>query len=256
MRRGGRRHRVLAGVFADLLTGDCLVQAGLRMLARAPESAPAAAAAQYVAAALRRHVLDDLAGAPGARVHEPGPAGEAFRRTACDLAAAGLGPAGHRGSLGTLVAHLRLLAAGVPGSDPPRGLFRPGSSPAPPEVPFDAARLAPAARADVLTTALLDAAARPRPSAHGPPAPGPATVPEPGSRAHRAGLPAPLHPALSAAREAAVTARPPTDSEEGTMDEDDSVIRPTDMPQPAPMLRLPGCDDDDPTEPNVVRGID
>ncbi|MEO3764465.1 hypothetical protein [Streptomyces sp. B8F3] len=40
------------------------------------------------------------------------------------------------------------------------------------------------------------------------------------------------------------------------MDEEDSVIRPTDVPQPAPMLRLPGCDDDDPTEPNVVRGID
>ncbi|MFF0725463.1 4'-phosphopantetheinyl transferase family protein [Streptomyces sp. NPDC004134] len=85
---------------------------------------------------------------------------------------------------------------------------------------------------------------------------GAAAVPEPGSTVRRAGLQAPLHRALSAAREAALTARPPTDSEEGTMDEEDSVIRPTDIPQPAPMLRLPGCDDDDPTEPNVVRGID
>ncbi|MFF0725464.1 acyl-CoA dehydrogenase [Streptomyces sp. NPDC004134] len=156
VRRGGRRHRVLAGVFTDLLTGDCLVQAGLRTLTCAPESASAvAAAAQYVAAALCRDVLDDLAGALGARVYEPAPAGEAFRRTARDLAAAGLGPAGQRGSLGTLVAHLRLLAAGVPGIEPHSGIFHPGPSGA----PFDAARLVPAARADVLTAALLHAAA-------------------------------------------------------------------------------------------------
>lgn len=163
-RRGGRRHRVLAGVFTDLLTGDCLVRAALRTLARAPESAPvAAAAAQYVVSALCRDVLDDLAGVLGARAYEPDPAGEWFRRTVRDLAAAGLGHAGHRGSLGTLVAHLRLPAARVPGGvEPPCGpVFRPGSGPAPPDAPFDAARLAPAAHADVLTAALLDAAARP-----------------------------------------------------------------------------------------------
>ncbi|MFB9737446.1 acyl-CoA dehydrogenase [Streptomyces sp. NPDC057386] len=162
----GRRGRVLAGVFADLLACDSLAVTGLRLLDLAPEHALVpSAAVKYAVSALLHEDLDDLAAVLGARGYERGPAYGGFQKLVRDLPVAGLGHAGTADTQAVLVPHLRTLAhaawRGESGHEAPAALFTPGA----PSSPLDFRRLAaepsdPQRGCDGLLAALLGAAAR------------------------------------------------------------------------------------------------
>ncbi|MFJ8194802.1 acyl-CoA dehydrogenase family protein [Streptomyces sp. NPDC096094] len=127
----GRRGRVLAGVFADLLACDSLAVAGLRLLDLAPEHALIpSAAAKYAVSALLHEDLDELAAVLGARGYDRGPTYGGFQKLVRDLPVAGLGHAGTADTQAVLVPHLRTLAhatwSGGNGHEAPGALFTPG----------------------------------------------------------------------------------------------------------------------------------
>ncbi|MGW3094510.1 acyl-CoA dehydrogenase [Streptomyces sp. NPDC001102] len=166
---GGRRGRVLAGVFADLLACDSLAVAGLRLLDAAPEYALIpSAAVKYAVSALLHEDLDELAAVLGARGYDRGPAYGGFQKLVRDLPVAGLGHAGTADIQAVLVPHLRTLAhavrRGAPWHEAPAALFTPGAR-RPPQAVFDFRRLVAEPRdpqdgCDGLLAALLGAAAR------------------------------------------------------------------------------------------------
>lgn len=128
----GRRGRVLAGVFADLLACDSLAVAGLRLLDLAPEHALVpSAAVKYAVSALLHEDLDDLAAVLGARGYERGPGYGGFQKLVRDLPVAGLGHAGTADAQAVLVPHLRTLGhafrRGGSGQEAPAALFTPGT---------------------------------------------------------------------------------------------------------------------------------
>ncbi|TQJ92827.1 acyl-CoA dehydrogenase [Streptomyces sp. SLBN-31] len=166
---GGRRGRVLAGVFADLLACDSLAVAGLRLLDLAPEYALIpSAAVKYAVSALLHEDLDELAAVLGARGYDRGPAYGGFQKLVRDLPVAGLGHAGTADTQAVLVPHLHTLGhaarRGAPWQEAPAALFTPGA-PGAPESAFDFRRLNAEPRdphhaCDGLLAALLGAAAR------------------------------------------------------------------------------------------------
>ncbi|XKK61444.1 acyl-CoA dehydrogenase [Streptomyces sp. ARC32] len=100
----GRRGRVLAGVFADLLACDSLAVAGLRLLDLAPEHALVpSAAVKYAVSALLHEDLDELAAVLGARGYDRGPTYGGFQKLVRDLPVAGLGHAGTADTQAVLV---------------------------------------------------------------------------------------------------------------------------------------------------------
>ncbi|MFJ5265812.1 acyl-CoA dehydrogenase [Streptomyces sp. NPDC088387] len=130
----GRRARVLAGVFADLLACDSLAVTGLRLLDLAPEHALIpSAAVKYAVSALLHEDLDELAAVLGARGYDRGPAYGGFQKLVRDLPVAGLGHAGTADTQAVLVPHLRSLAAAGagwrdgPGHEAPAALFTPAT---------------------------------------------------------------------------------------------------------------------------------
>ncbi|MER7779674.1 acyl-CoA dehydrogenase [Streptomyces sp. NPDC096191] len=127
----GRRGRVLAGVFADLLACDSLAVTGLRLLDLAPEHALVpSAAVKYAVSALLHEDLDELAAVLGARGYDRGPAYGGFQKLVRDLPVAGLGHAGTADTQAVLVPHLSTLAhatwRGEAGHEAPAALFTPG----------------------------------------------------------------------------------------------------------------------------------
>ncbi|MBK3644774.1 acyl-CoA dehydrogenase [Streptomyces sp. MBT33] len=166
---GGRRGRVLAGVFADLLACDSLAVAGLRLLDLAPEYALVpSAAVKYAVSALLHEDLDELAAVLGARGYDRGPAYGGFQKLVRDLPVAGLGHAGTADTQAVLVPHLRTLGhaarRGEPWREAPAALFTPGARRAP-GAAFDFQRLHaephdPHHACDGMLAALLGAAAR------------------------------------------------------------------------------------------------
>jgi alkylation response protein AidB-like acyl-CoA dehydrogenase len=162
----GRRGRVLAGVFADLLACDSLAVAGLRLLDLAPEHALVpSAAAKYAVSALLHEDLDELAAVLGARGYDRGPTYGGFQKLVRDLPVAGLGHAGTADTQAVLVPHLRTLAhttwRGAAGHEAPAALFTPGGA----DTALDFRRLDaeprnPHSGCDGLLAALLGAAAR------------------------------------------------------------------------------------------------
>ncbi|MZE67838.1 acyl-CoA dehydrogenase [Streptomyces sp. SID5789] len=128
----GRRGRVLAGVFADLLACDSLAVTGLRLLDLAPEHALVpSAAVKYAVSALLHEDLDELAAVLGARGYDRGPAYGGFPKLVRDLPVAGLGHAGTADTQAVLVPHLRTLAHAArdadSGQEAPGALFTPGA---------------------------------------------------------------------------------------------------------------------------------
>lgn len=128
----GRRGRVLAGVFADLLACDSLAVTGLRLLDLAPEHALVpSAAVKYAVSALLHEDLDELAAVLGARGYDRGPAYGGFPKLVRDLPVAGLGHAGTADTQAVLVPHLRTLAHAARdadnGQEAPGALFTPGA---------------------------------------------------------------------------------------------------------------------------------
>ncbi|MEU3098809.1 acyl-CoA dehydrogenase [Streptomyces sp. NPDC006967] len=162
----GRRGRVLAGVFADLLACDSLAVAGLRLLDLAPEHALVpSAAVKYAVSALLHEDLDELASVLGARGYDRGPTYGGFQKLVRDLPVAGLGHAGTADTQAVLVPHLRTLAhatwRGEAGHEAPAALFTPGAG----DTALDFRRLDAEPRdphhgCDGLLAALLGAAAR------------------------------------------------------------------------------------------------
>ncbi|AQS71724.1 acyl-CoA dehydrogenase [Streptomyces pactum] len=162
----GRRGRVLAGVFADLLACDSLAVAGLRLLDLAPEHALVpSAAVKYAVSALLHEDLDELAAVLGARGYDRGPTYGGFQKLVRDLPVAGLGHAGTADTQAVLVPHLRTLAhatwRGEAGHEAPAALFTPGAG----DTALDFRRLDAEPRdphhgCDGLLAALLGAAAR------------------------------------------------------------------------------------------------
>ncbi|MFD8309292.1 acyl-CoA dehydrogenase [Streptomyces sp. NPDC059690] len=163
---GGRRGRVLAGVFADLLACDSLAVAGLRLLDVAPEHALIpSAAVKYAVSALLHEDLDDLAAVLGARGYDRGPAYGGFQKLVRDLPVAGLGHAGTADTQAVLVPHLRTLAhavrQGEAWHEAPAALFTPGRpGPALDFRRLDAEPRDPHHGCDGLLAALLGAADR------------------------------------------------------------------------------------------------
>lgn len=156
---GRRWHRVLAGVFADLLACDSMAVTGLRALGMLPDSAHLlAAAVKYTMPDLLREDLEELATALGARGYDRGPLYGGFRKLVRDLPVAGLGHAGTAACQAVLVPQLRTLArtAWFRTPEPPSLLFQP-HTPAP---PFDYRRLTVAGTGDPLVAALDGAADR------------------------------------------------------------------------------------------------
>ncbi|OAH10896.1 acyl-CoA dehydrogenase [Streptomyces jeddahensis] len=162
----GRRGRVLAGVFADLLACDSLAVAGLRLLDLAPEHALIpSAAVKYAVSALLHEDLDELAAVLGARGYDRGPTYGGFQKLVRDLPVAGLGHAGTADTQAVLVPHLRTLAhatwRGEAGHEAPAALFTTGGG----DTALDFRRLDaeprdPQSGCDGLLAALLGAAAR------------------------------------------------------------------------------------------------
>ncbi|MFD4263037.1 acyl-CoA dehydrogenase [Streptomyces sp. NPDC058534] len=129
----GRRGRVLAGVFADLLACDSLAVAGLRLLDLAPEHALVpSAAVKYAVSALLHEDLDELTAVLGARGYDRGPAYGGFQKLVRDLPVAGLGHAGTADTQAVLVPHLRTLAhtarSRTTPHEAPGALFTPGAT--------------------------------------------------------------------------------------------------------------------------------
>ncbi|MGW2616993.1 acyl-CoA dehydrogenase [Streptomyces sp. NPDC001500] len=162
----GRRGRVLAGVFADLLACDSLAVAGMRLLDLAPEHALVpSAAVKYAVSALLHEDLDELAAVLGARGYDRSPEYGGFQKLVRDLPVAGLGHAGTADTQAVLVPHLRTLAHAAwreeAGHEAPAALFTPGG----PSAALDFRRLDaeprdPQAGCDGLLAVLLGAAGR------------------------------------------------------------------------------------------------
>ncbi|MET7622263.1 acyl-CoA dehydrogenase [Streptomyces sp. NPDC005408] len=156
---GRRRHRVLAGVFADLLACDSMAVTGLRALSLLPDSAHLlAAAVKYTMPDLLREDLEELATALGARGYERGPLYGGFQKLVRDLPVAGLGHAGTAACQAVLVPQLRTLArtSWFSSSEPPDLLFQPEA----PLPAFDYRRLTVSGTEDRLTAALVAIAER------------------------------------------------------------------------------------------------
>ncbi|TQK50329.1 alkylation response protein AidB-like acyl-CoA dehydrogenase [Streptomyces sp. SLBN-118] len=154
-----RWHRVLAGVFADLLACDSMAVTGLRALSLLPDSAHLlAAAVKYTMPDLLREDLEELATALGARGYDRGPRYGGFQKLVRDLPVAGLGHAGTAACQAVLVPQLRTLArtSWFHSPEPPAGLFRPED----PVPPFDYRRLTVSGTEDRITAALVAEAER------------------------------------------------------------------------------------------------
>ncbi|MFG2577396.1 acyl-CoA dehydrogenase family protein [Streptomyces sp. NPDC048481] len=162
----GRRGRVLAGVFADLLACDSLAVAGMRLLDLAPEHALVpSAAVKYAVSALLHEDLDELAAVLGARGYERSPEYGGFQKLVRDLPVAGLGHAGTADTQAVLVPHLRTLAHAAwreeTGHEAPAALFTPGGPSAALDFPrLDAEPRDPQSGCDGLLAVLLGAADR------------------------------------------------------------------------------------------------
>lgn len=154
-----RRHRALAGVFADLLACDAMAVTGLRALSLLPGDAYLlAAAVKYTMPDLLREDLEELATVLGARGYDRGPLYGGFSKLARDLPVAGLGHSGTAVCQAVLVPQLSALArtAWFRTGEPPAELFRPGA----PLPPFDHRRLAHSGTDDLLTATLVGVAGR------------------------------------------------------------------------------------------------
>ncbi|MEW2452276.1 acyl-CoA dehydrogenase [Streptomyces parvulus] len=161
----GRRGRVLAGVFADLLACDSLAVTGLRLLDLAPEHALVpSAAVKYAVSCLLHEDLDELTAVLGARGYDRGPHYGGFQKLVRDLPVAGLGHAGTADIQAVLVPHLRTLAHTPLGDgrhEAPAALFTPGAGHSTLDFTrLDAEPRDPHHGCDGLLTALLGAAAR------------------------------------------------------------------------------------------------
>lgn len=162
----GRRGRVLAGVFADLLACDSLAVAGLRLLDLAPQHALIpSAAVKYAVSALLNEDLDELAAVLGAHGYDRGPAYGGFQKLVRDLPVAGLGHAGTADTQAVLVPHLRTLAHaawhGDAAREAPAALFTPAEGHAALDFRrLDAEPRDPREGCDGLLAVLLGAAAR------------------------------------------------------------------------------------------------
>ncbi|MFJ7081896.1 acyl-CoA dehydrogenase [Streptomyces griseus] len=126
-----RRHRTLAGVFADLLACDALAQACLRAASLVPERAHVpTVAATYVISALLGDALEELSVVIGSADRPGGglPRGLLAKLTR-DLPAAGLGRAGAAACQAVIVPQLRTLAtrSWFVEPEPPQGLFGNGA---------------------------------------------------------------------------------------------------------------------------------
>lgn len=126
-----RRHKPLAGVFADLLACDAMATVVLRALSLLPAQAHLfAAAVKYVVPDLLREDLEELAAVLGARGYDHAdPAYGALDKLLRDLPVAGLGHAGSASCQAVLVPQLRGLAerSWFAEEEPPPELFRSGS---------------------------------------------------------------------------------------------------------------------------------
>lgn len=154
-----RWHKVLAGVFADLLACDAMAVTGLRALSLLPQDAYLlAAAVKYTMPDLLREDLEELATVLGARRYDSGPFYGGFQKLVRDLPVAGLGHAGTAVCQAVLVPQLPALArtAWFRTPEPPAELFRPGA----PLPPFDHRRLAHSGTNDLLTATLAGVAGR------------------------------------------------------------------------------------------------
>ncbi|MFE7778573.1 acyl-CoA dehydrogenase [Streptomyces sp. NPDC057445] len=125
-----RRHKPLAGVFADLLACDSMATVALRSLSLLPERAHLpAAAVKYVVPDLLREDLEELASVLGAHGYEHGsPQFGTLEKLVRDLPVAGLGHAGTAACQAVIVPQLRTLAerSWFTTGEPPAALFRPG----------------------------------------------------------------------------------------------------------------------------------
>ncbi|MBT2402022.1 MULTISPECIES: acyl-CoA dehydrogenase [unclassified Streptomyces] len=154
-----RWHKVLSGVFADLLACDAMAVTGLRALSLLPQDAYLlAAAVKYMMPDLLREDLEELATVLGARGYDRGPRYGGFQKLARDLPVAGLGHSGTAVCQAVLVPQLPRLArtAWFRSQEPPAELFRPGA----PLPPFDHRRLAHFGTDDLLTATLIGVAER------------------------------------------------------------------------------------------------
>ncbi|MFI7011783.1 acyl-CoA dehydrogenase [Streptomyces sp. NPDC050145] len=154
-----RHHKVLAGVFADLLACDSMAVTGLRSLSLLPDSAHlTAAAVKLTMPDLLREDLEELATVLGARGYDRGPSYGGFQKLVRDLPVAGLGHAGNAACRAVLVPRLRALArtSWFATEEPTARLFL-LTAPVP---PLDYRKLSLTGGDDVLTAALIGVAQR------------------------------------------------------------------------------------------------
>ncbi|MFB7211564.1 acyl-CoA dehydrogenase family protein [Streptomyces sp. NPDC056255] len=155
-----RRHKPLAGVFADLLACDSMATIALRALSLLPDRTHIlAAAVKYVVPDLLRESLEELASVLGSHGYEHGtPEYGALDKLSRDLPVAGLGHAGTAACQAVIVPQLRSLAehAWFRDEEPPPELYRSGTS-----LPLlDYRLLGIAGGGDFLAASLNGAAAR------------------------------------------------------------------------------------------------
>ncbi|MER7000144.1 acyl-CoA dehydrogenase [Streptomyces sp. NPDC000410] len=155
-----RRHKPLAGVFADLLACDAMATVVLRALSLLPDRAHLfAAAVKYVVPDLLREDLQELATVLGARGYDhASPEYGALDKLVRDLPVAGLGHAGSASCQAVLVPQLRGLAARswFAEDEPPPELFRADG-----ELPgLDYRLLGIAGGGDFMAASLVGSAAR------------------------------------------------------------------------------------------------
>lgn len=155
-----RRHKPLAGVFADLLACDSMATVSLRALSLLPDRTHVqAAAVKYVVPDLLREDLEELATVLGSRGHQHGaPEYGALDKLVRDLPVASLGHAGTAACQAVIVPQLRTLAerAWFREEEPPPALFRNGAAlPA-----LDYRLLGIADGGDFLAASLVGSAAR------------------------------------------------------------------------------------------------
>ncbi|WP_081241597.1 hypothetical protein, partial [Streptomyces viridosporus] len=155
-----RRHRPLAGVFADLLACRAVTTAALRALSLLPSAAHLlAAAVRYVVPGLLRPGLEELVTVLGAHAHgADGPGHGAPGGLMRALSAAESGHAGAAACRSVLVAHLRALAerSWFTEPEPPPALFAPGAG----LPPLDHTALAVAGGGDFMAACLVGCARR------------------------------------------------------------------------------------------------
>ena len=154
-----RWHRVLAGVFADLLAGDAMALVVLRALTLLPDSSHLpAAAGKYAVPAVLRQDLEELATVLGSRGYDRGPRYGGFQKLLRDLPVAGLGHAGTASCQAVLVPQLPVLArhSWFQDPEPPAALFSPDQ----PHPGFDYRRLTLTGTHDALAATLVGAGER------------------------------------------------------------------------------------------------